>query len=369
MGKHMNTGGAMTEADGQEQVQANPAPYRPITNVKHAIVHTMVVQGASAHLDPREEELEITELAQQLVDTLYSVYRSRAAKSHGKFNGDVERAPSQLHAKSYLLDGNGEFCGFTKHMAKLLCDKVQGVAATSGHVFFAHIEGDGREFLLIAIVTDEIDIALNSDKELKKAEHLDLKGFRFAGRIDVTAWRENTERYVSFLKGTKDVSNYFMAFLGCDTAIPNLADTQHLTKTLRGFASNATIDDQPLTDEARDQWLWQVDAHCRKMSDNGEPLNIEVFCNQLWPSKPSALVSAIVESEYPVSDGFVLNKRGLQNLVHFRGKSDHWELKFDREALSKGKVHYNADDETITLRGVPVDLIERLKREDEDRED
>lgn len=348
---------------------AEAKPYVALTTVKHAIVHTMVVQGAAARLDPREDELEITELAQQLVDTLYSVYRSRPAKSHGKFNGDVEKAPSQQHAKNYLLEGDGNFCDFTKHMGKLLCDKVQGVAATSGHVFFAHIEGDDREFLLIAIVTDEIDIALSADKELKKAEHLDLKGFRFAGRIDVTAWRENTERYVSFLKGTKDVSNYFMAFLGCDTAIPNLADTQHLTKTLCEFVISATINDQPLTDEERDQWLWRVDAHCRKMVDNGEPLDIGAFSNELWPSDPPALTKAIIESDYPISDGFVLNKRGLQNLVHFRGKSDHWELKFDREALSKGNVHYNPADETIILRGVPPDLLDRLKREEEDKED
>ncbi|MGY0798897.1 nucleoid-associated protein [Lysobacter sp. A286] len=359
----------MVETQGSDQAHANPETYVPLTALKHAIVHSMVVQGSKASVDAREDELPKTALAQRLVDTLYSVYRSRHAKSHGKFNGDEEKAPSQKHAKAYLLDQEGDFCAFTKRMAELLCDKVQGKAATSGHVFFAHIEGDGREFLLIAIVTDEVDIALSRQKDLRESEHLDLKGFRFAGRIDVTGWREQSDRYVSFLKGTKDVSNYFMAFLGCDTAIPNLADTQHLTNAIRGFASTATINGAPLSEEERDQFFWRVDAHCRKMADNSEPLDTEAFCNELWPKEPAALQRAIVESDYPFSDGFVVNKRGLQGLVHFRGKGDHWELKFDREALSKGNVHYNAEDQTITLRGVPVDLIARLKHEDEDREE
>lgn len=340
-----------------------------LTTIRHAIVHTMVVQGAAATLDAREKELEITDLAQKLVDTLYSTYRSKPSKSYGRFNGDQEKAPSQVHAKTYLLEKKGDFCAFTKRMGKLLCDKVQGVAATSAHVFFAHVDGDGREFLIIAIVTDEIDIALNAKKELKEAEHLDLKGFRFAGRIDVTAWREHTDRYVSFLKGTKDPANYFMAFLGCDTAIPNLADSQYLAKTLQAFAAKAERDGKPLTEAEQNEWLWKVDAHCLTMIKENEPLNIQAFCNALWPEDPGALSKAIVDSDYPIGDGIALNKRGLMGLVHFRGKAKHWELKFDREALNERDVRYNPDDGTITLSGVPADLAARLHSQNEDQDD
>lgn len=359
----------MPDVDAPSQDKAGEQSYVARTIVKHAIVHSMVMQGTTAHVEARAEELPESLLKQKLVDTLYTVYRSRHAKSHGKFNGDEEKAPSQKHAKAYLLHQKGDFCAFTKRMAELLCDKVEGRSATSGHIFFAHIEGDGREFLLIAIVTDEIDIALSRKMDLEEAQHLDLKGFRFAGRIDVTAWRENQERYVSFLKGTKEVSNYFMVFLGCDTAIPNLADTQYLAKAIRDFASTATIGGVPINGEKRDEFLWRVDAHCRQMATNGEPLDIGSFCNELWPDEPEALKSAIVESNYPISDGFVLNKRGLQGLVRFSGKGEHWELKFDREALSNGKVEFDDAKDMITLHGVPADLKGRLQREEKDQEE
>lgn len=359
----------MADAEAQTQDSTGTEPYVPRTIVKHAIVHSMVMRGTTAHVDARKEELPESLLKQKLVDTLYAVYRSRHAKSHGKFNGDEERAPSQKHAKVYLLDKKGDFCAFTKRMAELLCDKVEGRSVTSGHIFFAHIDGDGREFLLIAIVTNEIDIALSRKMELEETQHLDLKGFRFAGRIDVTAWRDKQERYVSFLKGTKDVSNYFMTFLGCDTAIPNLADTQYLTQAIRDFSSTATIDGEPLREQDRDEFLWRADAHCRKMATNGEPLDIGSFCNELWPSEPEALKRTIVESNYPISDGFVLNKRGLQGLVRFSGKGDHWELKFDREALSNGKLEFDEAGDTITLHGIPTDLKDRLHREKKGQEE
>lgn len=356
-----------SEAVGELHAEVAVDNYVPITLVRHAIVHTMVRKGGKGHIEARDAELPVTELAQRLVDTLHSEYRRRHAKSHGKFNGNEETAPSQKHAQAYLLGGTGNFYDFSVRMANLLCDKAEGRAATGGHIFIAHLEGDGRELLLISIVTDEQAIALNKKKDLAAAEHLNLKGFRFAGRIDVTAWREKTERYVSFLKGTKDVSDYFKAFLGCDTAIPNLADTQHLTKVVREFAYTTEVDGKPLNEKERDEFLWKVDARCRKMAEESAPLDIGAFANEMWPDDPKALVSAIVETEHPVSDGFVPNKRGLQGLVNFRGKTKHWELKFNRHALTERDVDYCDEDRTIILRNIPADLIARLRQEEGNR--
>src|SRR5690349_10975860 len=130
------------DAEAEVDIEVEAQPYVPITAVRHAIVHTMKRQGGQGQIEARDAELPITELAQRLVDTLYSEYRRRHAKSHGKFNGDEETAPSQKHARAYLLEGSGNFYDFSVRMARFLCDKAQGRAATGGHVFIAHLEGD-----------------------------------------------------------------------------------------------------------------------------------------------------------------------------------------------------------------------------------
>jgi nucleoid-associated protein len=348
----------MPEAEQQAAEQIK------LTTVKHAIVHTMVVERDKVQVDPRLQELEIGPLVQRLVDTLYSVYRRRASKSHGKFNGNEETAPAQRRARDYLLDAaETDFCRFTKNMAELLCDKAKNTGATTGHVFFAHIEGDGREYLLIAIVTNEIDLALSKAKELEETEHLDLKDFRFAGRIDVSAWRDNQDRYVSFLKGTKEVSNYFMAFLGCDTTIAALKDTLSLTNAVKRFAQAAQREGQPLSEEDRDKFLSTVDAHCRTIAARGQPLEIDALCNAAWPEAPHELRSAIVEGEEAINDGFTIDRRGLRGLVHFSGKGAYWKLEFEREALSSHKLTLNKQDRTITLHEPSEELVQQLLQE------
>lgn len=344
--------------------QAEAKPYKALTTIRHAIVHTMVVESQTeVHVDARANELEIGPLAQRLVDTLYSVYRRRATKSHGKFNGDEETAPAQKHAHDYLLGAAAvDFCAFTQRMAELLCDKAKNTGATTGHVFFAHLDGDDREYLLIAIVTNEIDLALSAAKDLQETEHLDLKDFRFAARIDVDAWRDEQDRYVSFLRGTKEVSNYFKAFLGCDTTIAALKDTLSLTTAVKQFAQTAKRNGEPLDNVARDTFLSTVDAYCRTIAKEGRPLEIDALCNAVWPEAPTELRDAITMGDAAINDGFTIDRRGLRGLVHFSGKGAHWELKFEREALIDDKVVLNVDG-TITLHDPSDELLQQLQQE------
>src|SRR3546814_7869702 len=88
-------------------------------------------------------------------------------------------------------------------------------------------------YLLVAIITDKLSAALTSQRDVRDVRHLDLDGFRFAGRINLTAWAIGDERYISFLKGKGDVSEYFRHFLGCDSVVQERVDTSNLVAALK----------------------------------------------------------------------------------------------------------------------------------------
>ncbi|TIL93073.1 MAG: hypothetical protein E5Y73_14895 [Mesorhizobium sp.] len=96
--------------------------------------------------------------------------------------------------------------------------------ATGGHVLFAHLEKDEQRFLLVAIINDKLGAALTKSFDIASVEHLDLDGFRFAGRINMTAWTNSADRYIGFLKGKRNVAEYFKEFLGCDSTVQDLED-------------------------------------------------------------------------------------------------------------------------------------------------
>ena len=53
----------------------------------------------------------------------------------------------------------------------------------------------------------------------------------------------------------------------------------------------------------------------------------------------------------------------LPSLVRFRGGTKQWKVEFDRDAVSNRSVIYDAGANTLTLTGLPDDLVEQLKSE------
>src|SRR3546814_9324755 len=100
---------------------------------------------------------------------------------------------------------------------------------------------EGQEYLLVAISTDKQSVELTSQRDVRDVRHLDLDGFRFAGRINLTAWAIGDERYISFLKGKGDVSEYFRHFLGCDSVVQDRVDTSNLVAALKEFVAEAKM--------------------------------------------------------------------------------------------------------------------------------
>ncbi|GAP24073.1 hypothetical protein GLF_0955 [Gluconobacter frateurii NBRC 101659] len=97
---------------------------------------------------------------------------------------------------------------------------------------------------------------------MEDVKHLDLEGFRFAGRINLTAWAAGAERYISFLKGKSDVSEYFRLFLGCDSVVEARVDTSNLVMALKEFVTA-----EKMTERDGNEFLARAKAICERSSN------------------------------------------------------------------------------------------------------
>ncbi|MGY4428251.1 nucleoid-associated protein YejK [Bradyrhizobium sp. F1.13.1] len=209
---------------------------------------------------------------------------------------------------------------------------------------------------MIAIVNDKLGAALTDDYEVSDAMTLDLDGFRFAGRINLTAWSNAEERYVGFLKGKGDVAEYFKEFLGCDTTVQDREDTNALVAALKHFA-----DSQSMVGAVRDEFLARAKAICDVSAKKREQLQLTAFSNELFPSEPDLLLSILTDDARKINDGFIPDRKALATLVKFKAKTSFWSVEFEREAITHGKVRYNEKSNSLTLSDIPAELAEELK--------
>lgn len=191
------------------------------------------------------------------------------------------------------------------------------------------------------------------------APHLDVAGIRFAGRVNIDQWKQNEQRYISFLSGKgAEVSQYFQKFLGCSTSQKEMEDTRNLVKVVKQFAT-----DQNLDDFSRERLLTEVNRFAMDKANSKEPLILGELANRVWPTAPEQLNTAFAEADPPISDGFIPRKRGLDALVRFKAKTSKWALEFEREAIQSHTITVDLDAKTLIIKELPDDFLARYQYE------
>jgi len=218
-----------------------------VTEIIALAIHDLNRSDAGYSVALSKKLLDVTDTTLRVISTVYELYNSRTSKSHGRFT-TAEGSPTEGQIRAYVEAKEKDFLGLTgKMMDNLAREAGKKSASVGGHVFFAHFRRDGSDFMLVTVVTDKLSAALTKNHGMEDVEHLDLDGFRFAGRINLTAWADKQDRYLSFLKGKGSISDYFRDFLGCDSAVLERKDTQSLVDALKEFTLTEKMVDTEAT--------------------------------------------------------------------------------------------------------------------------
>ncbi|KPC53057.1 Nucleoid-associated protein YejK [Amantichitinum ursilacus] len=325
--------------------------------IHHLIVHHLekAANGpASTHLRPNEVPVSAT--AQRLVDHLCQLYTSRLGKGFGKFESDETTFPVPRLVRQWALDNTLDFVSFSQQMMEQLQVRAeQEPAATGGYILIAHARNETGPFLLVALVSEVIGTAIGANMDITDSVHLDMDNLRVAGRVDLDAWQQGADRYLSFLKGRGDVAQYFKLFLGCNDVVTALKETQKLVQGLENFVAKTQ-----LGHEARDTLFARAHTYLDELGDDARPVSLDEVAEKVWPDAPAAMREALADEKLELSSGFVPDRRAIKPLMRFKAAAPGWKLEFERGALRSGDVIYNKQNDTIVLYNVPEQLRKEL---------
>lgn len=333
-------------------------------NIVNLVVHKLIKdQHGTATIELAEAPISVTPSAQRLIDHLHKLYSERPGKGYGKFEDDENNFPMSRFVREHFIDNVTDYNALSHVMMQHLQFRAgQEQLATGGYVLISHVNNAVTDFLLVAIVTEVVGTAITEGLEIVDSVHLDMSNLRVAGRVDISAWQNGAERYVSFLKGRGEVANYFKQFLGCNDVLVALHETQKLVNGLESFAT-----EHHLEPAARDQLFENAYIYLEELGRNSNPVSLDALANRLWPDSPDDLRTALAFEDLQLSDGFVPDRRALKALVKFKGASTHWKLEFERRGLRNGDIRYDRENNKLILSNIPealrMELLEELTDE------
>jgi len=329
--------------------------------IRHSIIHQIDKKpdGSPAVLHVSSAELVESQATENLMNDFNEAYNAKTGKAWGLFHAESGAYPFSGWLRAYVE--GGDFIEFSRtaveHLTKLMEESNLSVG---GHVLFAHYQQGMTDYLIIALLQHSESITVNEDLTVTTSKHVDFGSITLAARINISEWRNNpsSRQYVSYIKGKtgKKSSEYFRDFAGCQEGVDGPGETRTLLKAFSDFVAAEDLHE----DSAREKTSTLVN-YSMAQAKLGEPITLDELSELIDEDRPKAFYDFIRNKDYGLSPEIPADKRTLNQFRRFTGRAEGLSISFEAHLLGS-KIEFDQEAGTLTVRGLPTQLTDQLKR-------
>jgi len=330
--------------------------------VLHSIIHRIDKKpdGSPAVLHYSGAELVESQARDELINQFNESYNAKTGKAWGFFRTESGAFPFSGWLSKYLA-GNEGFVSFSdnavEHLTRLMEESNLSVG---GNALFCHYQQGLTEYLIIGLMQETEAVAMTDGLTLLPIRHLDLDHINLAARINLSEWKSNpaSRQYISFIKGKngRKANDYFRDSIGCQEGVDGPGETRTLLKSFSDF-----VESEDLGEECAREKTNTLVSYAMAQAKLGEPITLDELSEVLDDDQPKAFADFIRNKDYGISDSLPPDKKTLNKFRRFTGRSDGLSISFEQHLLGD-KVEFDEAGGTLTLRGLPTQLTEQLKR-------
>ena len=329
--------------------------------IRHSIIHQIDKKpdGSPALMHVSSAELVESQATENLLSDFNEAYNAKQGKGWGFFHAQSGAFPLSGWLQAFI-DG-GDFIEFSQtaveHLTKLMEESNLSVG---GHVLFAHYQQGMTDYLVVGLLQHSESITVNVDLTVTNSKHVDFGSIALAARINLSEWRNNpsSRQYVSYIKGKtgKKSSEYFRDFIGCQEGIDGPGETRTLLKAFSDFVESEDVPEESAREKTQALVSYSV-----AQAKRGEPITLDELSELIDEDRPKAFYDFIRNKDYGLSPEIPADKRTLNQFRRFTGRTEGLSISFEAHLLGS-KIEFDKEAGTLTVRGLPTQLIDQLKR-------
>ena len=330
--------------------------------VRHSVIHKIDKKpdGTPAVLFLGASEQVESQARDDLMSQLNESYNATAGKGWGFFHQESGAYPFSGWLGKYLA-GVTDFLSFSttavEHLTKLM---EESNLTTGGHALFCHYQQGLTDYLVIALVQETEAVTMTEELALMTVKRLDLDHIRLAARINISEWQTNrqSKQYISYLKGKqgRKLSDYFRDFIGCQEGIDGPGETRTLLKAFSDF-----VDSEEMVEEDAREKASTLVNYSMAQAKMGEPITLDELSGLIDEDRPKNFHDFIKAKDYGLSETLPPDKKTLNKFRRFTGRAEGLSISFEAHLLGD-KIEFDEAVGTLTLRNLPTQLAEQLKR-------
>ncbi len=312
------------------------------------------------------------------VDGLHAIYNSKASKAYGSFttmpmvgNSDNSSENDTIQAARFVdlmesyFNEKQSFYNFSIQAANSLKNEIEKYdLAETGYLVACHYEYMGGRYLLAAVIPISEHYSVDGELNISADQHLDTNRLQLAARIDLFDYHQNPEcnRYISFIKGRagRQVSDFFLDFLGCEEGLNSKEQTQTLVQAVEDYVSVNQLDASEKQDTRK-----ELLSYCKEQKSSSQDVSIQEIGKVIGHTTTDSegqsqdFYQFCQEQSYPIEESFPHDQTVVNKITKYSGYGNGISLSFERSHFGEDVV-YNPHNDSITIYKVPPNLKEQL---------
>ncbi|MGL5256522.1 MAG: nucleoid-associated protein [Proteocatella sp.] len=335
-------------------------------NIEGIVIHQVIKDAHSFHCNVKlaEKEIQATEREKIFVGNIKESYYKKSNPTYGIF-GEGDEMFYQLLTK--YVNKEISFLVFSQEATNYYQKVISRSApATGGNLIFIHFLNTtlNEEHLLVLTINNKDGYVIDEKNlTIKNIKNLEMGRIDVACLINLTKWEKfkgnengDVKTYLSFVRGNKGVSLYFMEFINCNNRTTSTESTKRLVNTIDQYYKDKNIDRDTAIQKKN-----SVFNYCMDCLNNKKEISLGAISALLDNENPDAFKEYAGQEEFGVSEIISGDKTQLRKIKYTDYVSDKLTIKFSNDELDK-TIFYDKKKKILTLKKLPQELIKELEK-------
>lgn len=292
------------------------------------------------------------EIIQDFMERIIKSFRSKNP-TYGRFEKDKENYPFQKWVEEYRLDK--DFFDFSIKAMNTLKVEIEVPKAIGGYVLFAHYTEKQIDYLVTIMLDKSAQFTINDvSLDIKKLEALAIDKLARANRLNISKWETGTvETYLAFIKGTREVSNYFQKFIGSTDLTSSKINANNLKNALSIY-----MREKKYSEDKKEEVLKNIGSYVEGQRDKDEDVQLSAISAFVSTEAPTSFTDYIQSNdEMEVSGSFRVAKKADFKYFHKATVEERgYKLEFEKALKHQKKIVRDGND--IVIKDVPIEVLD-----------
>lgn len=333
--------------------------------IKNFIIHQLLKDAGNRIVKEKEAKgtIAIGEKEKKFLNKLDRSYHKKSNPIYGIF---ADEKPSFKNFLLEYLDMKIDFLNFSLEIMKYYKTVLEDtVAATGGYMILCEYSNKitSKDLLLVLMINNKDGFVVNeANLTLDDIKNLDLSKVDVACLINLTDWKDiedenETDRktYLSFVKGMKDVSYYFMSFIDVDNKKTTTESTNRLLKAIDDYSTKNGWDRTTKIKKRND-----VFNYCHNCINLKKEILLSVISSIINPDLPEDFKDFATEDDYQVSSIISGDKSKMKILKYVTYNTEDFKIEFDTQLLINKTIHLDEKTKKLTIKNLSDELIKKI---------